>query len=291
MEETPLCLEVELLSMLLVALAPTAAVEVDPAQPDPPAPQANPEIQELLEAQASPVALPNPCAPNKPQPHASLVPAVSQDPKDLPAQAVNQVSPVPQDIPVAQRPQESPAQQDPPAQPVAQDNQVDQDSQEPPLNLNPPPPLLQDQPEMQVPQAAQDNQEAQDKPDSQEAQDPRDHPVDQDNQEAMDNPVNLAQPVNPVELERRESAPSTAPSMAESSSRMEPDDDKSFEIGLGSAAARTKNKEPSGLLPFSKLFLFFNCCHCHEPQLLFILLILKLKTTRNSPIPNLWVFI
>src|SRR4051794_8100483 len=72
----------------------------------------------------------------------------------------------------------------------------------------------------------QDSQAATASPDSREAQDqpdPKDHPEDPVNPALTVTPAHPVSPVNPEALARRESAPNTAPSMVESSSRMELD--------------------------------------------------------------------
>jgi len=210
----------------VVDRAPIVVVEVGPDQLDHPAHLADQEIQELLEDPASPVAHLNPCVPNKLLHHASHAQAVNpdhpahQDPMDSPEHPDSQDTPaasqhqVSQDLPVHQDQMETLVS------PEAQDNLALQ------LKANLLPQPHQDHLEMLDRPAAPASQEALANPEDLEHRDQRDHPVDPDSPETMDNQVNPATLANPVELERKVSAPSTAPSMVESSSRMEPADAK-----------------------------------------------------------------
>jgi len=115
-------------------------------------------------------------------------------------------------------------QKDPPDNPETPEDLDNPETQEPQLNLKEPPLAHLDQLETMVPL---DNPEDPDNPEAMgnpEDLDPRDHlahPETPDNPEAMDNPETLDNLVDP---ETRVSAPNTAPSMVESSSKMEPGD-------------------------------------------------------------------
>jgi len=117
--------------------------------------------------------------------------------------------------------------------PASQDNQ---ESQEPPLRA---PHLSQ---ALQVPQEMLERPDSQEAQDSQEAMEPQDQLDPRDPQERQEAQETMASPERPVSqdsqavAERRESAPSTAPSMVECSSRME----------LAVAKQRRTSEEPEG---------------------------------------------
>jgi len=202
------------------------------ANPDPQDPAALLESQadqESLELQAFPAT--------RASHHLSLVSQslphhanpVLKDLLDLLVHQAHQETLEPQDSQEAQARMLHPASQDQkdhPDLPDSQASQEPQESQEPQLRAAHQCPASQERQEMQDPQDHQDSQEPQARTEDPELQDPKDPPVGQDSQEAMASQASPDNPDPPEVQEKRASAPSTAPSMEESSSRMELADDK-----------------------------------------------------------------
>jgi len=202
-------------------LAATAAPEADLDQLVHQDPTEIPATPEDPEPPVSPARHHSPSALRPLQHHASLAPTDSQDLQAHQDPMDNQEAQDRQERVVETHRQDLQAHQDPAATPEAQDSQEDQDSQE----LQPR--ASREELELPDPQEMperQDSQEAQDKPEAQDklaAQDPRDHQDHQETPETMASPVSPDRPVNPEAEARRASAPSTAPSTVECSSRME----------------------------------------------------------------------
>lgn len=291
--------------------AVTAVPEVDLAPLVHPAPPEDPEIQEHLEDPASPASHRRPCANRVPHHHASHAQAVNlvhqahQDPTD---------NPVPQDSPENLADNHNPDHQDhldppdpmeTPASPVhpanlellpkAKDNRKD----------HPAHPEMPDHPVVPA------SPETMDSPVSQVAPDPKDHPVDPASPETTDSPVSLDKPAKPVELERRVSAPSIAPSMVVYSSRTEhavarhfstpslrPVNDDDFEGGFKSHGF---NLPPSFFVAFARLLgrnalfiLLLSLCVLPLPSTPSSFLLSPKSDQKNcdpSLPPSLWVFL
>jgi len=200
-----------------------AAAAEAPAQLDPPAHQETPATQEAQDSQEAPASRPRTCAPLPPQPHASPALAASlahqahqdqletQEAQDSPARAVATPLPAHQ------------AHRDQLETQEAQDSQGVQDSREHLLSPSREARDHQDPQEMLEDQDSQDSPDSPEAQDSQEAQDPRDHQDPQASQETMDTPEAQDSQASQAVVARRASAPSTVPSMEESSLRTEPD--------------------------------------------------------------------
>jgi len=213
---------------VVVDLVPTVAQADRLDLPAHQEPLVDQEIQDLLEAPASPDAHLPPCVLLKPQHHASHAQVVPPAHQDLQDQMEAQDSPDLQDKEVAHLPLASQDQQGPQDPMETQDSPEPQDSPELQLKASNPDPASQDHQEMLEAQEVQDSQEEMDNPEVQALQDPKDHLEAQASLETTANPVNLVPPVSLVGLERRVCAPSTAPSMEESSSRTELADDRNL---------------------------------------------------------------
>jgi hypothetical protein len=202
-------------------LAPNAAAEADPDLLDLPVNLADPEIQELLEALASPENLLSQCANLRLLHHASHAQEVNPDHQDLPD---------PTDSPEAPEAQDNLAEThnldlpdhldllDPTETPDSPDHLDSPDNPEralkPDLDLLD---HLESPDQLDNPDSPEDldNLEALANPD------PKDLPEDPDSPETTDSPVNPDPLDSPEALARRVSARNTAPSTAESSSRTE----------------------------------------------------------------------
>jgi hypothetical protein len=152
--------------------------------------------------------------------------------------------------------------QDPQDHPDHPDPTEDPESPAAPVHQEPPPrakevePELQDQLETPERQDSQDPLDSQDSPEAQDRLDPRDHPEDPDNPAPMATPALPDPPDSREALARRESAPSTAPSTEESSSRTEP-----------AAVKQSKVFQVVTSHPFSLCPTAFTS-YCHPPTLL-----------------------
>jgi len=212
--------------------AAPVAVEVDPAQPDHPARLDDQETQEAQALQDNPANLRPRLAQPSSNSHANSAPAVSPD---HPAHPDPMETPAVQDSQAraaaahSQAHQDHPARQDPMEDPATQEVQDNQDSQEPAQEVEP---ELQDQPETLVAQDSQEATDSQDSPADQDKPDPRDHPAVPASPVPTVTPASPEPPASQAVEARRESAPSTAPSMEESSSRTELDAVKHFSLSI-----------------------------------------------------------
>jgi len=201
-------------------LAATAAPEADQDQLVHQDPTEIPATPEDPEPPDNPASLLSPSVLRPHQLHANLAPTVSQDLPDHQDPMDSQAHQDRQEREAETQLQDPQAHLDPLETPEDPDSQEDQDSQALPLRANRPLEHqdLQETPEHQVNQEAQERPED---PDRLAVQDPRDHQDPQAAPEMTVSPDSQVQLASQDPVERRASAPSTAPSTEECSSRTE----------------------------------------------------------------------